>query len=123
MGFLDQWGPPPFGSFHPSFQVDTVRVSTEEMYRKANEVAGQIRTLQELFDQAGQIVARTQGYWIGEAGELHRALMRAREPDIEAILQRLNGHVNQLEQMAANYVAREEQVAAIAGALPADVIV
>ncbi|MDE7261695.1 MAG: WXG100 family type VII secretion target [Oscillospiraceae bacterium] len=123
MSVLEQWGQPVFGTFWPSFQVDTVRVTPEEMYRKAQDVAAAVQALGRLFELVDETAARTDSYWLGAAGERHRFLIRAKRPDMDAILQKMNTHANQLEQMAANYISHEERSLARAEALPADVII
>lgn len=122
MGSFHSWWQQPSSPFQPSFQIDSVRVTPEELYRKAGEVSQHIQRLDSLFSQATKTVERTDYYWIGEAGECHRAKMRSYQDEIEDILQRLTAHVHQLEQIADNYISHEDQAASIAQALPSNVI-
>lgn len=106
------------GNFLTSLTVDP-----EVMRQKAVTVEGKIREMRSAFDALELTVNKTKGYWIGEAGDAHRAYFTDRKPQIEEIFQRLTEHVRDLNQMASVYSNTEQEVKELSEDLPSDVIV
>ena len=103
--------------------VETLTVNTDVMRQKAAAVEGRIQEMQNAFASLEETVQRTQNYWIGEAGDAHRAYFEKKKPEIEEALKRLSEHVQDLYEMAAVYDNVVRDVTQISKDLPSDVIV
>lgn len=99
-----------------------VRVSTAELRRQAAEVSRRVESLTARFSELEYTVSGTRGYWIGEAGELHRQLYAERKDDIETMLRRLREHPVDLLKISGNYEQAEQAVAESFETLRGDVI-
>lgn len=97
-------------------------VTPDVLIAKADLVAEGLKKMQENLDTIDQIVSRTSGYWIGEAGNLHRQMYQDEKEDIATIMKRLNEHPVDLRAIAQNYLDAEQTVEEIANSLPGDVI-
>jgi len=99
-----------------------VKVTPGELEAAADGVTQKLRGMRESLGSLEQIVARTKGYWIGEAGDLHRRLYEEERESVEEIMRRLEEHPVDLRMIACNYVTVEQKVRAVAESLPDDVI-
>lgn len=99
-----------------------LKVTPEQLQAKAQETKNNISQLKTVFDNIGGIMARTQNYWIGEAGDLHRRLYTDETDQIQEMFARLSEHPADLEQIARTYLDVEDAVENIAMELPGDVI-
>lgn len=99
-----------------------IKVSTEVLINKADAVSDSIRKMEECFNEMEDIIRRTNGYWIGEAGDKHRQLYSDEIPNIEEMMRRLKEHPRDLNIIAQNYMTTEQSVTEIANALAGDVI-
>lgn len=100
-----------------------IRVSTEVLVDKAQQVSKCITDMNNIFGQMESIVNRTNYYWIGEAGDLHRKLYIKQKDTIEEMMRRLREHPRDLQAIAQNYVRAENETEGMANELPGDVIV
>lgn len=110
------------GMIHSLGNDATLKVTPEAMRQKATAVDHHIAKIQQEFETIRVLIDRTKGYWIGEAGDIHRKKYKEYDPDIEQILKRLREHVQDLNKMADVYADTEREVQEIAESLPADVI-
>lgn len=99
-----------------------VKVSTETLVSKADEVKTKLDQMQTLWDTIETTVNHTKGYWLGEAAELHRQMYEEQKESIAEIMKRLNEHPVDLKQMAGVYSQAEAAVKSIAESLPADIL-
>ncbi len=99
-----------------------VRVSTAELRRQAAEVSRRVESLTARFSELERTVNSTKGYWLGEAGELHRRFYAERKDDIETMLRRLREHPTDLLRISGNYEQTEEIVAESFNTLRGDAI-
>jgi len=99
-----------------------LKVTPEQLQTKAQTTKDDIAKLRSVFEEIGSIVARTQSYWIGEAGDLHRKLYTDENEQIQEMFARLSEHPKDLEQIARTYLNVEDVVEDIAMELPGDVI-
>lgn len=99
-----------------------VKVSTDVMVAQADEVSRLVADMKNQFNAISQFVTATKGYWIGEAGELHRSLYEKEKDDIALMLNRLSEHPGDLKAMAANYVSAENTNIETAQMLDVDII-
>lgn len=115
-------------SFSKTYQLngksflESLTVDTGTMRQKASTVEGKMKELQSAFEKVEQAVQRTGNYWIGEAGDAHRAYFEHEKPKMEEILRRLSEHARDLNAMASVYERTEREAADIAADLPSDAI-
>lgn len=100
----------------------TVKVTTEVLVSKADEVKTKLDQMQRLLDTIEETVAHTKGYWLGEAAEVHRQMYEDQKEAIAEIMKRLNEHPVDLKQMAGVYSQAEAAIKSIAESLPADIL-
>lgn len=109
-------------AFQGSLSGIHIKVSTEVLCDKAQLVSKHIRNMQNTFEQMEQIVNRTNYYWIGEAGDLHRQSYNRQKETIEIMLKRLKEHPVDLLTISENYEMAEQMAENITAELPGDVI-
>ena len=100
----------------------TLKVTPEVLNAQANKVTAELTKITSEFDKLGQTISRTKGYWIGEAGELHRQMYESQKDSIQQILKRLKEHPRDLQAIAQNYSATELKIQELISELPNDVI-
>lgn len=88
----------------------TVKVSSAELKRQADEVSRRIESLTVRFAELERAVRSTRGYWLGEAGEMHRAAFEDQRGELQEMLQRLRRHPVELLQISGNYERTEQRV-------------
>ncbi len=99
-----------------------LRVTPEVLEGKANEVTGLVNTISNNFQIISNIIQRTGGYWLGEAGDKHRQLYNDKRDEIETMMRRLMEHPKDLLVMAGIYKETEGINLTISQALPGNVI-
>lgn len=99
-----------------------LKVTPEQLQTKAQVTTNHINQLKTAFENIGNIIARTQNYWIGEAGDLHRRLYTDEKDQILEMFARLSEHPADLGQIARTYLNVEDVIENIAMELPGDVI-
>lgn len=99
-----------------------VKVSPEVLVTQAEEVRRLGKDMQQRFQTLQNTIERTRGYWIGEAGELHRKLYDEQKDDINQMLRRLLEHPDDLLQISENYKMAESKNVNSATLLDADII-
>ena len=99
-----------------------LKVTPEQLQTKAQVTKNNINLLKTAFENIRSIMIRTQNYWIGEAGDLHRRLYTDESEQIQEMFARLSEHPADLEQIARTYLNVEDVVENIAMELPGDVI-
>lgn len=99
-----------------------IMVTPEILTEKAAQIAERLEKIQQYLDILSQTVARSGGYWIGEAGDLHRGMYEEKKPLIKEIMHRLQEHPRQLCRMAGVYMDAEDTVRRTAEMLPDDIL-
>lgn len=99
-----------------------VKVSPEVLVTQAEEVRRLAIDMRSRFEVLEDIMERTKGYWIGDAGELHRKLYKEQKDDVAQMLRRLLEHPDDLLMISENYRAAESKNVQTASVLDADII-
>lgn len=99
-----------------------LRVTPSQLQNKADEVLTQVQIIQREFEILEQLVKKTTGYWIGDAGDLHREKYEEGKETIEQMLRRWREHPKDLLQMAGIYSEAEHKLEEVALELPDNVI-
>lgn len=99
-----------------------IRVSPDALVTQADEVSRLARNMKERFDAIGDLIDKTAGYWIGEAGDLHRSMYNEQRDNITLMLGRLSEHPENLVAIARNYESGESRNVQAASVLPSDVL-
>lgn len=109
----------------PWLQPDsvTLKVTPEILTEKSTELANKVNSMKTRFEELKKLVEKTKGYWIGEAGDMHRTMYQDMEGDIEEILKRLGEHPVDLVTIAQQYADVELKIQQDIQELPGDVIV
>ena len=74
------------------------------------------------FEDLERIINRTNYYWIGEAGDMHRSLYQEQKENVDEMIRRLKEHPQDLLTIAQNYVQTEQAVEAVANRLSGNAI-
>lgn len=101
----------------------TLKVSTDTMKSKAQEITKQINAIEKKWNRMYEIIENSKTYWEGDASDCHRKGIIDDKTDMETILRRLKEHPKDLLTMAGIYVEAEQEAKRLASALPKDVIV
>ena len=102
--------------------VGNIRVSTEVLYEKSNELKQIADELSNEFSEVNNLVNATQRYWIGKAGDSLRKRYTDMNADVLDILTQLKEYPVDLQKMAGVYVQHDSQAIQQASALPGDVL-
>ncbi len=103
-------------------QGASILVDTNRMIAKADAVSSAIADVERTFHELQKVVARTTGYWIGDAGDHHRKMFFDERDDIAFILTRLKEHPEDLKLMANNFETTERKLTEINQKLRSDYI-
>ncbi|MCI8785328.1 MAG: hypothetical protein HFI84_01565 [Eubacterium sp.] len=99
-----------------------LKVSPEVLHAKAQEISGQIHTIENNWRRMYDLIQNSKSYWQGEASENHRKYLKENDEETNKLLKRLREHPIDLQKMAGVYVEAEQKAVQIASALPDDVI-
>lgn len=98
-------------------------VTPEELANQANEVEKRVGNMKQRFDNLKRLVEKSKGYWIGDAGDMHRQNYVNQEANIDQVLRRLGEHPKDLRAIAQTYTTAELIIEeAIIQELPGDVL-
>jgi len=97
-------------------------VTPEVLLAKSEEVTTEINAMDLCIQELGNLIRKTETFWIGEAGDLHRSLFNKQKNDIDIIFRRLREHPKDLITMANVYSEAEIEAKAQAEQLAGDVI-
>ncbi|MBS6395829.1 MAG: WXG100 family type VII secretion target [Clostridiales bacterium] len=99
-----------------------VKISTEQLAQASGDIGKKVKDLRSAFEEMTDAVNRTNGYWLGEAGEAHRKAYRQMQSGQEEILRRLSEQAVDLAQIAGIWETAEQEVRELNQSLPDDVI-
>lgn len=97
-------------------------VSTEDLITKSEEVSKYVESMKSRFEDLKETMKKTENYWIGDGGNVHRETYQEHVEEIDEILKRLAEHPRDLITMAAEYSTTENQIQEMIQSLPSDVI-
>lgn len=100
-----------------------VRVTPEELTTISGEVEEQVGVMRRLFEEAGEIVNRSSGYWEGEGQSAYVKAFQSGQGQTEEALKRFMDNVTNLRTIAGTYKAAEEAALEASASLSEDVIV
>ncbi len=100
-----------------------IKVQPEVLLSTAGEFNTQGGQINALTTQMMELVNALPSTWVGEAGAAFVTKFSGLSDDIQRITNMINEHVSDLEEMAQNYTATEQQVEELTQALSSDVIV
>lgn len=100
----------------------TLRVTPEELKAVSAQVTPLITRMANDFSKLSDLMNRTAGYWIGDAGETYRKTYKDREAEIQEMIKRLQEHPADLLVMAGVYEQAENANVAASEPLPSDAI-
>lgn len=102
----------------------TIKVDSEVLIAKAAVVDECINKVNQYFDKMREIVLRSDSYWEGEAGDMHRRRFVEKDEMLNEILLRFKEHSRDLMKMADNYQKTEDTIEdQLVNQLPDNVIV
>ncbi|MBE5881919.1 MAG: hypothetical protein E7289_06415 [Lachnospiraceae bacterium] len=105
-----------------SIGTATIKVNTDILEAQAQEVNRLVSDMKSKFSNMESVIRRTEYYWIGEAGNLHRKLYNEQKDEIDVMLRRLLEHSTDLRTIAGTYKAGEAANVAKAQVLATDII-
>ena len=99
-----------------------LKVSPEVLKSKASDVENEIKKLENHFNSIQDIVSRSNGYWVGSAGDKARSEFNKQKDDTSKVIRRFREHPPELLTMAGIYDEAEREALADNEALDTDVI-
>lgn len=99
-----------------------ILVTPEVLNQKAVEVEKNVSNMRTRFETMKTLVEKSKGYWIGEAGDMHRQNYAEQQENIEQILKRLSEHPADLRSIAQTYSDTELRIEDVIQSLPGDVL-
>lgn len=102
--------------------VGTILVNTEGLVAKSVELRKKVNLLSTQFERMNTLMQKTEGYWLGEAGNFHRNMYNQSVENEKSLIKRLEEYSADLVQIAGNYSSTEKKLTQEAGALPGDVV-
>ena len=96
---------------------------TDQLKTTSEAAAGYIRNMRAEWENIARTVNKTPAYWQGNAADQKRDAFAKKEQEINEILQRFQQYPQELMEIAGVYEQGENQNAATAQTLSADVII
>lgn len=100
----------------------TLKVEPDALKTKASEVENDIKALEKHFNSIQDIVARTSGYWVGNAGDKARKEFNSQKESTTKVIKRFREHPTDLLVMAGIYDESERAMTQENQKLETDVI-
>ena len=100
----------------------TLKVTPEKLTATANEFKTQGQSIRTLTAEMLSLVNGMNGVWQGDAQTAFAGRLKALDGDMGQIQKKIEDHVKDLTQMAANYTQAETENSSDLNALPADFI-
>ena len=99
-----------------------LKVTPDTLVTKSTEVSQKVEEMKRHFETLKTVVDKTKGYWLGEAGDMHRQMYHDLQDDIDEILKRLGEHPVDLLAIAQKYTDVELSIQREIMELPGDII-
>lgn len=87
----------------------TIKVRTEELVSKADDVTKKVDAMQRAIDDADTLLKDTANYWVGDAGDKKRSDFAKRKQEADEVIKRFREYPTDLLTMAGVYVAAETE--------------
>lgn len=100
-----------------------IRVTPEILMSASADVSQTTGRMKSASLEMSEVIQSTSSYWIGDAAELHRTLLKEQLPKLESVINHFVEHANKLEQIAANYSGASQSAKEAVEELPSDVII
>ncbi len=101
----------------------TILAAPEALMSVSADISQKIDHMKSASSEISGIIQRTESYWVGDAAELHRTLLKEQLPKLETIITGFVSQAGKLEQIAANYSGTSQSVKEMVEELPSDVII
>lgn len=98
-------------------------VTPEVLVSKSGDLSKRVAEMRVHFQELKDVMDKTNKYWIGDGGDVHRNRYYGNLDNIETILKRLEEHPRDLLTMAGLYEEVENLNTQEGMALPQDVII
>ena len=99
-----------------------LRVTPETLEKKAGDISTEIDTIKTAFDKIDEEVRGSKQYWEGDASDAHIKYYNSIKDDLHKTITKLKDNPKKLLTMAGIYKEGENENAAAAQILSADVI-
>lgn len=99
-----------------------VKVSTDVLKAKAQEIQGQIQHINQEWNKIHQAVKNSKSYWEGDASKMHQKYIADSEDDASKVIKRLQENPQKLLKTAGIFIKTEKELTQMAEALPSDAI-
>ena len=99
-----------------------LRVTPQELINTSEEFNSRGAAISSLTQQMLEKVASLSGGWEGDASGAYTRKLSELSGDIEQIRNKINEHVTDLQQMAANYIQAEDAATEAHNAMSSDLI-
>lgn len=100
-----------------------IKVTTEELQNKASAAESSIKTMKSNLQEIKSILESTNGYWVGEAGDLYRKTYAATDEVLQNIITELEKYPPSLMEIAGvAYAPAEAENISTASELSSGVI-
>ncbi|MBQ9349099.1 MAG: hypothetical protein IJT94_17460 [Oscillibacter sp.] len=99
-----------------------LRVTPEALRQKAGEFTDLVRAMRSHAARISSLSGRTRNYWQGRAGDQDRAGFRMYLEELSPELDRLDGQIQRLLNMAGVYRSAEADAAGTMASLKTDII-
>lgn len=97
----------------------TLLVTPEKLQETASDFGAQATQVKALHDDMMQKVKGLSSTWTGSAADAYLAKFSALQTSMDKINRMINEHVNDLNEMAQQFISADTSAASIAGELPA----
>lgn len=98
------------------------KVTPDILSEKSAEVSGKVNSVKRHFTDINELMDRTKGYWMGEAGDRYREAYYKLHNDLDEILEHLEEYPGMLLAIAQGYLDVEQKVQEVIRELPGDVV-
>ena len=100
-----------------------ISVKPNQLYEESEHMIQLVSRMREQMETAQQVMRATEGYWKGEAGDLHRSLFLGQKENLEKSLLHIELKAKDLAEIAGNYLEEDFRSASVSEALPSNAIV
>ena len=99
-----------------------IKVRTEELIAKADEVSRKVGDMQTAIDDAETLLGKTSSYWVGDAGDKKRSDFVKKKKIVDEVINRFREYPTDLLKMAGLYEEAEKVNTDRPAGLPNDFI-
>lgn len=100
----------------------TLEVTPEELYKTSDSVIKEINDVQRSFERVYELVDGTNGYWNGKVSSYERKVLKDKKTEIDTIINNFSNYVEELNQIASNYIETEEVITESSQELPTNIL-